>query len=220
MNINYFKKYSLWILTVCINAFGNFLMIKSEIGSGPWIAASMGIAKATDIPIGVCTIMLNFAIYIPIMIISRKFDLLRLIGSFFVAFIFGKFLDFFIINIWWIESSNLICKILIFLAGDLILTAGISMYLRLNIALNPFDQFLQTVNEFLIPDIRKANLVYLGVPLLMATLLGIYNGFYFRGIGIGTIFMFFFNGIFIKFYHKFIVIPNYILNPRSYIKKE
>lgn len=219
MNVNYLKKYSLWILTVIINSFGNFLMIKSEMGSGSWIAASMGISKSTNIPIGLCTIMLNIGIYIPIMIISRKFDIPRLIGSFFVAFIFGKFLDFFLVAFNWIGTTNIIGRIVIFLLGDLILTAGISMYLRVNIALNPFDQFLQTVNEFLISDIRKANLVYLGVPLLMATILGIYNGFYFRGIGVGTIFMFFLNGIFIKFYHNHIVIPNHILNPRQYIKK-
>ena len=47
MNVNYLKKYSLWILTVIINSFGNFLMIKSEMGSGPWIKASMGISKST-----------------------------------------------------------------------------------------------------------------------------------------------------------------------------
>ena len=43
--------------------------------------------------------------------------------------------------------------------------------------MNPFDQFLQTVNEFLIPDMKKANLVYLGVPLILALAFGIYNGF-------------------------------------------
>ena len=94
------------------------------------------------------------------------------------------------------------------------------MYLRVNIALNPFDQFLQTVNEYLLPDIRKANLVYLGVPLLLALILGIYNGFYFRGIGVGTIIMFLFNGVLIKYFHKRIPISESILHPEHYIKKE
>lgn len=99
------------------------------------------------------------------------------------------------------------------------LSAGISVYLRLNIALNPFDQFLQTVNEYLISDIKKANLVYLGVPLILAISFGIYNGFDFTGIGIGTLIMFLFNGVFIKFFHKKISIPSEILFPRRYIQK-
>ena len=220
MNINFLKKYSLWIATICINAFGNFLMIKSLMGSGPWIAVGQGISRATGLQVGICTIIVNVLVYIPIMIISRKIDLVRLVGSFFVAYVFGRVLDFYVIHLWWIQSDQLIYRILIFLAGDLILTAGISMYMRLNIALNPFDQFLLTVHQYLVPDLRKANLIYQGVPLFIAILLGIYNGFYFRGVGVGTVFMFLFNGFFIKFYHRAIPIPDHVLNPRGYIEKE
>ena len=85
--------------------------------------------------------------------------------------------------------------------------------------MNPFDLFLQTVNEFLIPDMKKANLVYLGVPLILALAFGIYNGFDFTGIGFGTLFMFLLNGVFIKFFHKKIPISIEILSPRRYIQK-
>ncbi|WP_294703701.1 DUF6198 family protein [uncultured Fusobacterium sp.] len=219
MYINFFKKYALWIFAIFVNSFGNCLLIKSDVGSGPWIAASMGIAKSSHLQIGVCTIILNFLIYIPIIIISKKFNILKLIGSFFVAYIFGRFLDMFLNIFTWLTPDNIFSKIFVFLIGDSILSAGISVYLRLNIAMNPFDQFLQTVNEFLIPDMKKANLVYLGVPLIIAILFGIYNDFNFNGIGFGTLFMFFFNGVFIKFFHKKITIPNEILSPRRYIQK-
>ena len=201
MYINFFKKYALWIFAIFVNSFGNCLLIKSDVGSGPWIAASMGIAKSSHLQIGVCTIILNFLIYIPIIIISKKFNILKLIGSFFVAYIFGRFLDMFLNIFTWLTPDNIFSKIFV------------------NIAMNPFDQFLQTVNEFLIPDMKKANLVYLGVPLIIAILFGIYNDFNFNGIGFGTLFMFFFNGVFIKFFHKKITIPNEILSPRRYIQK-
>lgn len=219
MNINYLKKYSLWIFSVLVNSFGNSLLIKSNMGSGPWIAASMGIAKSSHLQIGVCTIILNFLIYIPIIIISKKFSIFKLIGSFFVAYIFGRFLDFFLNLFFWLNLENIFLRVLVFLIGDIVLSAGISVYLRLNIAMNPFDQFLQTVNEYLLPDMKKANLVYLGVPLILALLFGIYNGFDFNGIGLGTLFMFFFNGVFIKFFHTRLNIPNEILSPRRYIQK-
>ena len=96
MYINFFKKYALWIFAIFVNSFGNCLLIKSDVGSGPWIAASMGIAKSSHLQIGACTIILNFLIYIPIIIISKKFNILKLIGSFFVAYIFGRFLDMFL----------------------------------------------------------------------------------------------------------------------------
>ena len=214
MNFNIVKKYLIWIFSVFVNAFGNFLMIQSDLGNGPWIAASMGISLASFIPIGVCTIILNFLVYIPIIIISKKFEIIRFLASFFVAYIFGYFLDFFLVNFSWIHSNSLTIRVLLFFLGDMILSAGISVYLRINIGLNPFDQFLQTVNEFLIKDIRKANLVYLGVPIFIATFLGLFNDFNFRGIGFGTIFMFLFNGIFIKFFHKKISIPTHILSAK------
>ena len=44
MNLNVLKKYSLWIFSILVNSFGNFMLIKGDIGSGPWVAASMGIA--------------------------------------------------------------------------------------------------------------------------------------------------------------------------------
>lgn len=219
MHLNLLKKYFLWIFSILVNAFGNFLLIKSNMGSGPWIAASMGIAQASHLQIGVCSIILNFLVYIPIMIISKKINLIKLLGSFFVAYIFGKFLDFFLNIFYWLSFENLILRIIIFLIGDIILSAGISIYLRLNIAMNPFDQFLKTINEFLIPDIKKANLVYLGVPFILALLFGIYNNFTFTGIGFGTLFMFLFNGIFIKFFHKKLSIPEEILYPIRYIQK-
>lgn len=219
MYLNFFKRYALWIFAIFVNAFGNCLLIKSDVGSGPWIAASMGIAKSSHLQIGVCTIILNFLVYIPIIIISKKIDIFKLLGSFFVAYIFGKFLDMFLNIFSWLTPSNIFIQIIIFLMGDLVLSAGISVYLRLNIAMNPFDQFLQTVNEFLIPDMKKANLVYLGVPLILAILFGIYNNFDFTGIGFGTLFMFLLNGVFIKFFHKKIIIPKEILSPRRYIQK-
>lgn len=214
MNLNILKKYALWIISVFINAFGNFLLIQSDLGNGPWIAASMGVSLASFVPIGVCTIILNFLVYIPIIIISRKFEIIRFLASFFVAYIFGYFLDFFLINFSWVHTTSLPLRILLFLAGDIVLSAGISMYLRINLGLNPFDQFLQTVNEHLVKDIRKANLIYLGVPLLIALILGIFNEFNFRGIGLGTIFMFLFNGVFINYFHKKISIPKHILNAK------
>ena len=139
--------------------------------------------------------------------------------AFFVAYIFGRFLDFFLNLFDWFTLENIFLRIIIFLIGDTVLSAGISVYLRLNIAMNPFDQFLQTVNEFLIPDMKKANLVYLGVPLILALAFGIYNGFDFTGIGFGTLFMFLLNGVFIKFFHKKIPISIEILSPRRYIQK-
>ena len=41
MNLNMVKKYALWIFSIFVNAFGNFLLIKGDIGSGPWVAASI-----------------------------------------------------------------------------------------------------------------------------------------------------------------------------------
>ena len=46
MNLNLLKKYSLWIFSIFVNAFGNYMLIKGDIGSGPWVAASIGIANA------------------------------------------------------------------------------------------------------------------------------------------------------------------------------
>ena len=88
MNLNVLKKYSLWIFSILVNSFGNFMLIKGDIGSGPWVAASMGIANAFTLQVGTCTIILNFLIYIPITIISKKLNIFKLLGSFFVAYIF------------------------------------------------------------------------------------------------------------------------------------
>ncbi|MFR3817022.1 MAG: sugar permease, partial [Fusobacterium varium] len=110
----------------------------------------------------------------------------------------------------------IISRILFFVIGNLILSCGISVYLRLNIAMNPFDQFLKTVNDYLIPDMKKANYVYLGVPFIIALLFGIYNKSI-QGIGIGTLIMLLFNGSFIKLFNKKVPIPDNILTPRKYI---
>ena len=96
MNLNLIKKYVLWIFSILVNAFGNFLLIKGDLGSGPWVAASIGMSKVFLLQIGICTIILNFLVFIPIIFISKKFEVFKLAGSFFVAYIFGKFLDFFL----------------------------------------------------------------------------------------------------------------------------
>lgn len=216
MNLNLLKKYSLWIFSIFVNAFGNYMLIKGDIGSGPWVAASMGIANAFNMQVGTCTIILNFLVYIPITIITKKFNFVKLFGSFFVAYIFGVFLDFFLNTLDWINPEGLITRTLFFAVGNLILSCGISVYLRLNIAVNPFDQFLKTVNDYLIPDMKKANYVYLGIPFIIALLFGAYNKSL-PGIGVGTFIMLLFNGSFIKFFNKKIIIPKHILTPRRYM---
>lgn len=216
MNLNMVKKYALWIFSIFVNAFGNFLLIKGDIGSGPWVAASIGMSKVFLLQIGICTIILNFLVFIPIIFISKKFEIFKLAGSFFVAYIFGKFLDFFLNVFSLVHPEHIISKILFFIIGNLVLSCGISVYLRLNIAMNPFDQFLKTVNDYLIPDMKKANYVYLGVPFVIALLFGAYNKSL-QGIGIGTVIMLFFNGSFIKMFNKKVSIPDNILTPRKYI---
>lgn len=216
MNVNMIKKYALWILSILVNSFGNYMLIKGNLGSGPWVAASMGIANASGLQVGTCTIILNFLVYIPIIVISKKFEFFKLAGSFFVAYIFGRFLDFFLNTLDWVQPETLIVRAMFFIIGNLILSCGISVYLRLNIAMNPFDQFLKTVNDYLVPDMKKANYVYLGIPFVLALLFGAYNRSL-PGIGIGTLVMLLFNGTFIKFFNKKVKIPQHILTPRRYM---
>ena len=216
MNLNEVKKYTLWIFSILLNSFGNSMMIKGDLGSGPWIAASMGISNTFGLQVGTCTIILNFLVYIPIIVISRKFEFFKLIGSFFVAYVFGRFLDLFLNIFYWVHPEMLVTRVLFFSTGILILACGISIYLRLNIAMNPFDQFLKTVNDYLVPDIKKANYVYLGIPFVVALLFGAYNRSL-PGIGVGTLIMLLFNGIFIKFFNKKVKIPQHILTPRRYM---
>lgn len=82
MNLNLIKKYVLWIFSILVNAFGNFLLIKGDLGSGPWVAASIGMSKVFLLQIGICTIILNFLVFIPIIFISKKFEVFKLAGSF------------------------------------------------------------------------------------------------------------------------------------------
>lgn len=215
MNVNVIKKYSLWIFSILVNSFGNYMLIKGNLGSGPWVAASMGISNAFGLQVGSCTIILNFLVYIPIIVISKKFEIFKMVGSFFVAYLFGRFLDFFLNTLDWVHPESLPVRALFFIIGNLILSCGISVYLRLNIAMNPFDQFLKTVNDYLVPDMKKANYVYLGIPFILALVFGAYNRSL-PGIGIGTLIMLLFNGAFIKFFNKKVIIPQHILTPRRY----
>lgn len=91
MYFNYLKKYFLWIFSILVNSFGNFLLIKSNMGSGPWIAASMGIAKSSHLQIGVCTIILALAFGI-----YNGFDFTGIgFGTLFMFLLNGVFIKFF-----------------------------------------------------------------------------------------------------------------------------
>ena len=200
------KNYFVWFaVAIFLNAFGNTITIISALGTGPWIALSENISSFFGILVGTSTIIIQVVLFICACFLNREFSYVLVAKSVAISMTFGFLVDFFIMlsGMVYIPVS-VVFRVILFIFGVVSVLIGVSIYIRLNIALMPFDMVLRAL-MLRLGSVKYASMIFLSVPIVLALLLSLLNG-ELVGVGIGTMVCLVINPYLLDFFEKAIFI--------------
>lgn len=198
-------------ISLNLNAFGNALTIKINLGSAPWTGLATNAAFFFKVPIGVTltvvgvtALIINYFAYKDSSVKRSMFNLL-----FLLSFSYLVDLWYYILPDITIESYTI--RLALNILGIIFIAAGVSIYLRLNVVLHPVDELLQIFRlQVYRGNVVKAQITSLSIPLLGSLVFWIVSGNLYA-VNVATLFSFLFMGYFIVFFDKYFF-PNLKLN--------
>lgn len=199
-----FKNILLYFLGNLITTFGVNLMLKANVGIGPWDTVFENLKALTNIQFWVFNLIFNF-IFLTIVIIYRKsFKSLNIILTILVQALFLFVWEGFIFKNYF--PDNLIIRTTLFITSLLLIPLGLNL-----IIISTFPVLIYEELTFVLMDITKINnfgIVRIGFEALGVTiglLISLLSSQTIGSIGIGTLVMTFLLGPLINFYLKFFI---------------
>lgn len=117
------KKSCLIVLGFAIAAAGLVIMLKSQLGMGPWGALEVGLSKLTGLTVGQCTQIVSLALILLSWALGVKPSIVTFANMFFIGFFMDLFLN--IIP----SMSPFLCQLFFNIVGLIAYAFGISFYL-------------------------------------------------------------------------------------------
>ncbi|MBP3038792.1 hypothetical protein J9303_04640 [Bacillaceae bacterium Marseille-Q3522] len=198
------QKLVLLFISIVLNAFGNALTVKAALGSAPWTAAGLNIANSLHISVGWALIILGTTTLLLDDLLRRRWNRMKDIYNFLYLLSFGYFIDIWLFIMQNIEMHTYFFRFFVCVAGIACIGAALSIYLRVNLVLHPFDDLLKILrDQYFHGNVVLAQRLALGIPLSISMLIWLITK-NLVGINVGTIISFLCLGYFILFFDKWI----------------
>ncbi|PKG21603.1 YczE/YyaS/YitT family protein [Niallia nealsonii] len=185
------KKSIFYIVGMFIACMGVGLVLKSNIGAGPWDAFYMGASEKIGLSIGICVIIgqMVFLLMNSLLLKNRP-----AFESVITIVLWGFILDFclgILLKNVYLADLSLLSKWLFFLTGVMLIGVGIGVYLISRFPAMPYDGMMMALVKRFGLKINVSRTILEGIGLLAAYLLG-------GPVGMGSIIFVLFLGTFIQ----------------------
>lgn len=181
-------RWSFYFLGMTIMSLGISMTIKGQkLGIGPWDVLHIGLYQNLGLSIGSWSVIMGFLIIVSTSVVLKRWPK---IGTWINMFFIGTFIDIF--NWLLPEVSSLAGQVFIFIAGVVVLTYGVGIYVSSNIGAGPRDSLMLVFVEKFGITINKARTI---IEVTVAVLGWILGG----PIGFGTVLIALFSGRLIQF---------------------
>lgn len=204
---NFYTELS-YVLGIIFLSLGTSFMTKADFGLSMVVAPAYLIHLKLSpifsfISFGVASYLFQAVILILLSLILKKFKISYLF-SFVTAVVYGFSLDGFILLTEKIPAETIWIRIVLFAAGLLLSTFGISLFFHTYISPEAYDIFVKDLSAGKGYNIGKTKTIYDFSSLAVSVVLSFcfFGLFQFRGIGIGTAIAACVNGSLIAFYGK------------------
>lgn len=145
------RRYSFFVVSLFINAFGIAFITKAMLGTSPITSVTYVLSMFTPLSMGVWTILINLLfVVIELFFMSReklKADLRMFLLQIPVAFCFGLFIDFSMFMLSWLHPFSYVAQLLVLLLGCVILAIGIALEVKANIAMMAGEYLVNVVTS-------------------------------------------------------------------------
>jgi len=185
-------KYFKLVIGCIIGSFGMVIIMKSNIGSSPWLVFHQGLGMELGISIGTAMMLVN----IILLIVGWRLGELFGSGTIINAIVFSFMMDFIINNNIIPIGVNLFSGIIMTLLGTVILSLGIYMYVHNGLGCGPRDALMVG----LVKTTGKSVKMIRSTIEISVLIIG-----YFMGgiVGVGTIIYAIIIGYLVQFMFKF-----------------
>lgn len=203
------KRYVLFIISLFFSALGVAFTKHGELGVSPISSVANVLSCKFDfLSIGVWLIIWNCILILgQILILRNKFQLIQLL-QIPLSFLFGYFTD---IGMWIVSGIPIdlyIVKILMVLAGIIILGFGISLSVIANVIMNSGEAFVKAISDTIHKQFGNVKTAFDVICVVVAILLSlIFFNFNIIGIREGTIISALLVGVVVKFFTKILHQP-------------
>lgn len=185
------KRSIFYVAGMIIACTGVGLVIKSNIGAGPWDAFYAGTSEKIGLSIGTCVIIGQIVFLLINSLLLKKRPVFE---SAITIVLWGLILDFcmeFLLKNVYLANLSLLSRWLFFLAGVVFIGIGIGAYLTSRFPSMPYDGTMLAIVERFRLNMNFSRTILEGAGLLAAYFIG-------GPVGLGSVVFVFFLGAFIQ----------------------
>lgn len=188
------RRITFFCVGLFVLALGISLMIIADIGAGAWDALNVGLSETIGLTVGIWVMIVGILIMFVNALLLRARPEFLSIGT---IILIGFFIDFWLLialDEWNLEGW--IVKSLVLLAGLVIASLGIAIYLQAKFPLSPLDNLMLAISKRFKLKFGISKTIGEATGLILALLTG-------GPIGIGTIVVTFGIGPIIQFFFPY-----------------
>lgn len=182
-----------YLIGLFLMGFGVTLTIKADLGAGAWDALNVGLSNVIGLTVGSWVIIIGvILIFINALIVRGKPKFLAVV----TILLIGFSVDFWLIVVMSnVHLSTLLLQVISLIAGIILISIGVAMYLQTKFPANPIDQLMISLHERFHLNFMIAKTIGEVTALILAFIL--------QGpIGVGTIIITFLIGPIIQWINK------------------
>lgn len=182
------------LIAVVYNSLNLTLLVKGDFGISTLSSVPLVFSRVfTNLTLGTWTIIIQTITIFIMILIVRKIKLGYLL-SFFVAVIFGVFVDMWTVIIAPLPTT-LVFRIIYFILGFVGTGVGAAFFILCRLPIQPFDLFVREVTAALNTPLKRTRQVYDLVSITISISVSLIFLGRLEGIGIGTVCGVLFTGI-------------------------
>lgn len=191
MGIYTVRRYLLFAVSLFINAFGIAFITKASLGTSPITSVTYVASMFTPLTMGQWTIMLNMLfVLLELPFMTRrdiKSDLRMYLLQIPVSLCFGMFIDVSMDALFWLAPADYAGRIGVLLVGCVILSAGIALEVKADIAMMAGEYFVKAISRHLRRDFGYVKLGFDVTLVVVACVLSLVFMSELRGVREGTV---------------------------------
>lgn len=191
MGVYTVRRYLLFAVSLFINAFGIAFITKASLGTSPITSVTYVASMFTPLTMGQWTIMLNMLfVLLELPFMTRrdiKSDLRMYLLQIPVSLCFGMFIDVSMDALFWLAPAGYAGRIGVLLVGCVILSAGIALEVKADIAMMAGEYFVKAISRRLRRDFGYVKLGFDVTLVVVACVLSLVFMSELRGVREGTV---------------------------------
>jgi len=195
------KLFYLSVAILC-NAVGIGLMTKSEMGMTVWGSSAFSVSEYFSISLGLSFFIISVIFYLAGAVIVKRINFFKMLQSFVFAILYGLLLDQLLLLTSDILVSSLVMRLIVNVSGLLILLFGITIHIRLGIAVHPMDVYLYSLHEST-GSVKKGTYIAYFSAFSIVIIFSLLSG-RILGVGVGTILTLAFGGMIMYYMDKLV----------------